>query len=140
MIFAKNTPALRFPDAFRAWVDDDGLDDALMRFQLAAALNEVQQHAYTLHLADLFGLPELVRHAEYERRMALAYLTRCAPVASMEAFRQCVLVLDGLNAAVFAMTTRPSFALGLLLHARSANAEWAAFSSALEKSLSVPIG
>jgi hypothetical protein len=100
------TPDFTFPPAFARWVDaDDDLEAVLARFQLAAVLNEVQQSAYSHFFADHFGLPEIHHHAEIERGLAIEYATRFRPPASRALVRQALLVLDGLNAAVFALVS-----------------------------------
>src|SRR5581483_3809912 len=85
---------------------DGDLDDARARWQLVCALNEVQQAAYSAHAAERFRLPELKRHAARERELALHYFAKWAPEASERLLRQCLFVLDGLNAQVFAMMCR----------------------------------
>jgi hypothetical protein len=95
------TPAFKFPDEFRLFVDALGIDDARARWQLCAALNEVQQQHYSRHAAERFGVPELAEHAARERQLAVNYLSHWAPAATRELWRQCILMLDGLNAATF---------------------------------------
>jgi hypothetical protein len=130
------TPPFAFPPAFARWIDGASVDEAVARFQLAAALNEVQQHAYSLHFADAFGLPEVRRHAERERTLALAYLAAWSPPSTRALWRQCVLVLDGLNAAVFELACRrPSFPIGTALHALGGGGEWARFVAAMDRPL-----
>jgi hypothetical protein len=130
------TPPLRFPPEFALWVDESTLDIAKARFQLAAALNEVQQHASSLHLADLMDLPEVRRHAERERQMALAYLAHWAPAATRDLFAQSIHILDALNAAVFEMACKEralSFPARTLWSALSSRGEWAAFVRGMDR-------
>jgi len=104
------TPRFEFPPAFGVFIapshGDGDLDDARARWQLVCTLNEVQQAWYSEHAAERFRLPELRRHAERERELALHYFQRWAPEASEPLLRQCLFVLDGLNASVFAMMCR----------------------------------
>jgi hypothetical protein len=95
------TPPFELPDEFRLFLDAVGVDDARVRWQLCAGMNEVQQHWYSRHAAERFGVPELVRHAARERELALHYFSCWAPPATRELWRQVVLVLDALNAATF---------------------------------------
>ncbi|MSP62192.1 MAG: hypothetical protein EXR72_18040 [Myxococcales bacterium] len=123
-------PAFRFPDAFVEFIDGGTVEEAKVRFQIVAALNEVQQHAYSLHFAEHFDLPEVAVHAEREREMALDYLGHFAPPSTRELWRQSIIVLDGLNAAVFAMalrTHRVSFPAANLWHAIFRGDEWRQF-------------
>jgi hypothetical protein len=100
------TPPLEFPPAFKSFVDCGALEDAKARWQLCAALNEVQQAHQSSDAARRFRLPELERHADRERALALHYFSRWAPDATDRLLSQCLWVLDGLNAAVFAMMCR----------------------------------
>ncbi|MCU1282586.1 MAG: hypothetical protein JWM53_6132, partial [bacterium] len=95
------TPRFRFPDEFRLFIDALSVDDARVRWQLCAALNEVQQHWYSRHAAERFGVPELVAHAARERQLAVSYFSHWAPNATRELWRQCICMLDALNAATF---------------------------------------
>ena len=96
------TPRFEFPSVFSAFIDVE-LDAARLRWQLVTALNEVQQAHFSLTCARLFRLPELVDHAARERAMAINYFSHSAPPATRALWRQCILVLDGLNAAVMNM-------------------------------------
>jgi len=95
------TPAFKFPDEFRLFIDALSVDDARTRWQLCAALNEVQQQHYSRHAAERFAVPELAEHAARERQLALSYFGHWAPEATRELWRQCILILDALNAATF---------------------------------------
>ncbi len=127
------TPRFRFPEAFARFVDGDTVEEAVARFHLVAALNEVQQHAYTLHLAERMRLPELRRHAARERAMAIAYFTG-APAVDRARWRECILVLDGLNAATLAMALqerRLALPAALLRESLRVDEEWARFVAGL---------
>jgi hypothetical protein len=95
------TPRLRFPDEFRLFVDALGVDDARARWQLCAGMNEVQQQWYSRHAAERFGVPELARHGQRERALAINYFSHWAPAATRGLWRQVILILDALNAATF---------------------------------------
>ena len=129
------TPDFTFPLAFARWVDaDDDLEAVLARFQLAAVLNEVQQSAYSHFFADHFGIPEIHHHAEIERALAIDYATRFRPPASRALVRQALLVLDGLNAAVFALVSGdPLRVFGRCLIRPSGWAEFAAAAAAASR-------
>jgi hypothetical protein len=132
---AGHTPAFRFPPTFAAFLESGSLDDARARWQLVCALNEVQQASYSAFAARRFDLPALLRHAERERALALNYLGHFAPRVTFALFRQAVLVLDGLNAAVFDLTCRGA-RTAMLGHALvgmvTRRAEWRAFEAGLE--------
>jgi hypothetical protein len=98
------TPPFEFPNEFNEFIDV-ATDEARARWQLVAALNEVQQAHYSAYAAGLFRLPELRAHAARERALACNYFDHWAPPASPSLWRQCVLILDGLNAAVMHMVT-----------------------------------
>jgi hypothetical protein len=124
------TPRFRFPSAFAAFVDGGTLEEAKARFQLCAALNEVQQHALTLDLGRRMALPELERHAARERAMAVAYFAHWAPPSTERLWRQCLWILDGLNAALLAQiggARALSLAGGTLWSALTARDEWRSF-------------
>jgi hypothetical protein len=130
------TPPLAFPDAFRRFVDTPQLDAARARWQLCAALNEVMQAAYSRYAATLFRLPPLCEHAARERAMALNYFAHWSPPATRALWRQCVLVLDGLNAATFGMLCReqPAAMIGhALFGALARRSEWRAFVDGLQQ-------
>ncbi len=95
-------PRIDFAGEFGEFLQGGTLDDSRARWQLAAALNEVQQAHCSQHLAVLFRLPELSRHALRERELALNYLAHWSPRVTRDLWAQCIYVLDGLNAAVFA--------------------------------------
>jgi hypothetical protein len=124
------SPRFRFPPAFAAFVDGGTLEEAKARIQLCAALNEVQQHALSLDLARRMALPELELHAARERAMAVAYFEHWAPPATERLWRQCVWILDGLNAALLATIGGAgalAFAGGTIWSALTARDEWQRF-------------
>jgi hypothetical protein len=124
------TPDFDFPDEFRLFIDALDLDDARARWQLCAAVNEVQQQWYSRHAAERFGVPELALHGERERRLALNYFAHWAPRVTRELWRQVILMLDALNAATFDMICRRE-RLTMVRHAVvgmvTRRAEWDAF-------------
>jgi hypothetical protein len=130
------TPVFDFPDQFRLFVDAVGVEDARVRWQLCAGLNEVQQQWYSRDAARRFRVPELARHAERERELAVNYFACWAPPATRELWRQTVLILDALNAATFDLVCNRA-AAALIWHSttgmltRSGRAEWRAFSDGL---------
>lgn len=129
------TPPFEFPDAFVSFIDAPTLDDVRARWQLCAAINEVQQTHYSAHGRERFRLPALARHAARERELALNYFGHWAPECSLELWKQCIYVLDALNAAVFDLIVRQR---GLRLMANSVfgsvfgRAEWAQFEANLD--------
>jgi hypothetical protein len=128
------TPPFAFPDELGAFIEGGTLDDARARWQLVAALNEVQQAHYSTHAAARFRVPELAAHAARERALAVNYLSHWAPECDAALFRQCLIVLDGLNAAVFALLCREAPATMVarsLYSAVAARAEWRAFQEGL---------
>jgi hypothetical protein len=128
-------PRFHFPRAFVEFVDGESVERAKIRFFVIAAINEVQQHVYSLHLAETLGLPDLRRHAALERAMAIQYLAAWSPPATEKLWRQCLHALDGLNAAVFATVLheqRLAFPASALLHGLSAAREWRAFVAGLD--------
>ena len=130
------TPSFKFPDEFRAFIDALHLDDVRARWQLTTALNEVQQQHYSRHAAERFGVPELARHAARERELALSYFAHWAPNATRELWRQCILILDGLNAATFDLLCNRApgaFVRHAMLGTVTRGAEWRAFVDDLEK-------
>ncbi len=130
------TPPFKFPDEFRLFIDALAIDDARARWQLCAALNEVQQQHYSRHAAERFGVPELARHAARERELALSYFSHWAPNATRELWRQCILILDALNAATFDLLCRraPGAMVGrAMLGMVTRGGEWRAFVANLEK-------
>lgn len=136
------TPPFVLPDELRRFIDVRGggdalaLDEARVRWQLVAALNEVQQQHYSRHAATRFGVPELTRHAARERALALSYLGHWAPPASRELWRQCLYVLDGLNAATFDLLCNREVGAFIRFGTRglvTGGGEWRAFVAALER-------
>jgi hypothetical protein len=131
-------PRLSFPAAFGAFLDSGSLDDARARWQLCAGLNEVQQAVYSADMARRFRMPELLKQSEREAELAVNYFGHWSPPATAALWRQCILVLDGLNAAVLAMTCSPRGPLIMLrtlltaLSGRGA-AEWHHFLVGLDQ-------
>jgi hypothetical protein len=97
------TPSFKFPDEVRQFIDALTIEDARVRWQLVAALNEVQQQWYSRHAAERFAVPELAIHGARERELALNYFAHWAPSVTRTLWRQCIVLLDGLNAATFDM-------------------------------------
>ena len=95
------TPEFEFPAAFTEFVEHGELDDSRARWQLAVALNEIQQCCYSEYAAGLFRLPELRRHAARERALAHNYFGHWSPRCTRDLWRETIYVLDALNAAVF---------------------------------------
>jgi hypothetical protein len=130
------TPRFDFPPEFAAWIDHPVLEEAKVRWQLAAGLNEVQQAHNSSDCARRFRLPELERHAARERELAINYFGHWAPRVDRETVRQCVWVLDGLNAAVFELLCldRPGRMIGRsIASAIARRAEWRSFVAGLER-------
>ena len=130
------TPPFKFPDEFRLFIDALSVDDARVRWQLACGLNEVQQQHYSRHAAARFGVPELAAHGARERALAINYFSHWAPPATRELWRQCLLVLDGLNAATFDLLCNRAPA-AFIAHAMAGmvtrRGEWQAFVAGLKK-------
>jgi hypothetical protein len=129
-------PPFKFPDEFRLFIDALAVDDARARWQLCCGLNEVQQHWYSRHAAERFGVPELLRHGARERQLAVNYFSHWAPGATRELWRQCIIMLDGLNAATFDLIC--NHARGAMMRHAVAGmltrgAEWRAFVSGLDQ-------
>jgi len=130
------TPHFDFPEAFSRFLQSGTLDDARVRWQICAALNEVQQCVYSAEMAERCRLPELMRQSEREAELARNYFAHASPNVGRELWRQCIVVLDALNAAVLAMTCSLR---GPLIVARSAWAciprrdrgQWARFVTGL---------
>lgn len=97
-------PRFEFPAAFATFLQGGSLDDARARWQLCAALNEVQQSIYSADMARRCRLPELLQQSEREAELARNYFAHFSPPATRELWRQCIVLLDALNAAVLAMT------------------------------------
>ncbi len=130
------TPPLQFPAEFSMFIDVPSLDQARARWQLIAAINEIQQAHYSSYAAGLFRLPELNAHAARERALAINYFGHWAPDATGALWRQCILILDGLNAAVFDMMCdkqRGSMVGHSILGAVTSGDEWRAFVSGLDR-------
>lgn len=130
------TPPLEFPEVFASWLTSGSLDDARVRWQLAAALNEVQQTVYSADSARVFGIEELVTHADREKALAENYLRHWSPRVTKELFRQTIYVLDALNAAVFELSfdkLGPLMTVRAALGVVSAPAEWRSFVQGLER-------
>jgi len=124
------TPSFEFPAEFSEWLDVASLDDARARWQLVASLNEVQQAHYSADAAERFRLPELRAHAARERALAINYFGHWAPEATPALWRQTVILLDALNAAVFEMmcSSRAGEMISrALLSAVTRHTEWHAF-------------
>lgn len=127
------TPSFAFPVVFREFLEYGELDDARARWQLAVALNEVQQHAYSRFAAGHFRLPELERHAARERAMALDYFGRWSPRCTLALWHETIAVLDALNAAVFELVCRPHGVFAIALRdAMFGRGEWRAFVKGLD--------
>jgi hypothetical protein len=130
------TPPFKFPDEFRLFIDALAVEDARVRWQVCCALNEVQQAWYSTHAAERFGVPELVRHGARERLLAINYFSHWAPPVTRELWRQCLVMLDALNAATFDMICNRE-AGAIVRHALvgmlTRRGEWAAFVEGLEK-------
>ncbi len=94
------TPPFDFPDVFQSFVDVPSLEEAKVRWQLAAAINEVQQCWYSRFAARIFHLPELLRHAEREEALAHNYFAHWSPPVTGALWAQTIWVLDALNAAI----------------------------------------
>jgi hypothetical protein len=124
-------PAFEFPTTFDQFIDAGDLDDARARWQLAAALNEVQQTVLSDHFADLYRLPELRAHAAREHALALNYFSHWSPSVTQALWSQCLHHLDALNAAVFAMACGPEGAKLIARATFASTQEWRAFASAL---------
>jgi hypothetical protein len=126
------TPPLAFPGELAGFLENGDLDDARARWQLIAALNEVQQSHYSSSLVTTFGLPELAEHAARERALALNYLAHWSPAATPALWRSCLIVLDALNAAVFEMMCR-THARQMIVHSvLGRRTEWRAFVKGLK--------
>jgi hypothetical protein len=130
------TPPFKFPDEFRLFIDALSVDDARARWQLCAGLNEVQQQWYSRHAAERFAVPELAQHGARERQLATNYFSHWAPSATRELWRQCLVMLDALNAATFDLLcnrARGAFVRHAVAGMVTRGAEWRAFVAGLEK-------
>jgi hypothetical protein len=95
------TPPFDFPSEFIDFIQSGSIEDVKARWQLTTAINEVQQAHYSAHAAERFRLPDLLLHAARERELAINYFDHWAPACTRELWKQCIYVLDALNAAVF---------------------------------------
>ena len=98
------TPHFDFPAEFATFLQSGSLDDARARWQLCAAINEVQQSRYSSEMAVRCRLPELNQQADREADLARNYFAHAAPPATRDLWRQCIVILDALNAAVLDLT------------------------------------
>jgi hypothetical protein len=126
------TPAFEFPTTFDSFIDSGDLDDARVRWQLAAALNEVQQTVLSSHFATLYRLPELATHAAREHTLALNYFSHWSPKVTPALWSQCIHHLDALNAAVFALTCGVEGPKMIARATVGGGKEWRAFTTALQ--------
>jgi hypothetical protein len=94
-------PACEFPSAIDPFFNDASVEDAKARWQLVAAFNEVMAAASSRYLKNLLALPVLERQAEREEALARNYFAHWSPPATRELWRQCIVVIDAINAAVF---------------------------------------
>ena len=138
------TPRFDFPPEFAAFIDVPDLGEMRTRWQLACGLNEVQQAHQSADCARRFRLPPLLRHAARERALAVNYFAHSMPPVSRELFRACLHVLDGLNAAVFALlcVEQPGEMIGRsIVGALVHRAEWRAFVEGLDRpQWTLPVG
>ncbi len=129
------SPPCEFPSPIDKFFADDDVAAAKIRWQLVAALNEVMQYAATLHMAELVQLPVLKKHADRERALALNYFAHEAPPADRALWRQCIIVLDGMNAAVFAAVCDTHLRATLthvVVGSLARRAEWRSFVAGLD--------
>lgn len=129
-------PHFSFPPAFARFLQAGTLEDGRARWQLCAALNEVQQSVYSADMARRCALPELQQQSDREAELARSYFAHSSPPASRELWRQCLILLDALNAAVLAMTCSPRgplIVLGAALASLlpSQRRQWARFAEGL---------
>jgi hypothetical protein len=129
-------PQCEFPTAIDPFFNEAGIEDAKARWQLVAAFNEVMAAASSRYMAKLLALPMLERQAAREEALARNYFAHWSPPATRELWRQCILVIDGINAAVFEAVcdTQLKPILGYTffkapLHSR----EWKRFVAALDE-------
>jgi hypothetical protein len=129
-------PALDFPPEFAEFLQSGTLDDTRARWQLTVALNEIQQAHSSRHLARQFGLTELELHADRERELALNYFAHWSPRVTRSLWAQCIYILDGLNAAVYA-ALEGSTGLGIRARAMlglvSGDNDWRTFCQGLDE-------
>ena len=129
-------PVCDFPPAIDPFFNDASVTDAKVRWQVVAAFNEVMAAASSRYMVKLFALPALERQAEREEALARNYFAHWTPQITRELFRQCILVIDGINAAIYeaVCVTQLKPILGYTffkapLHTR----EWKKFLAALEE-------
>lgn len=131
------TPDFEFPGVFREFLEGGDLDDARARWQLAVAVNEVQQSCYSDYAAELFRLPELRRHAARERALAHNYFGHWSPSCTRDLWRETIYVLDALNAATFELTCERivprCFRPMKVMASRAEREQWRAFVAGLEQ-------
>jgi hypothetical protein len=131
-----SSPSFEFPAAFARFLEWGSLDDGRARWQLAVGLNEVQQCAYSDFAAELFGLPELHRHAERERELARNYFGHWAPHCTFALWRETIYVLDALNAATFELVCTKllprAMSPAAVFGSRARHAQWRAFVAGLD--------
>ncbi len=130
------TPAFDFPREFGEFLGSGGdVARARVRWALVTAINEVQQACFSAHCAKIFRLPPLMDHAARERAMAINYFSHAAPPASHELWRQCIVVLDGLNAAVMQLIAldQPLAMVGNVVRGMVGSDEWPQFVAGLQQ-------
>jgi hypothetical protein len=132
-------PGFEFPEVFASYIECSEwgtLDDSRARWQLAVALNEVQQCSYSDFAAGLFRLPELRRHAARERELACNYFGHWAPRCTVDLWRETIYVLDALNAATFEHVCTQllvrAMAPARVLDSRARRAQWREFVTNLD--------
>jgi len=129
--------AFEFPDAFDRFVCHGDDDDTRARWQLAVALNEVQQCCYTDFAAEHLRLPVLHRHAERERDLVRNYFGHWSPRCTLDLWRETIYVLDALNAATFELVCTVLLPRIMGLRAPFSRAErkrrWQAFVAGLDE-------
>lgn len=129
-------PHFDFPPEFARFLESGSLDDARVRWQICAALNEVQQCIYSADMAQRCRLPELLQQSEREADLARNYFAHASPQVSRRLWLQCIVILDALNAAVLAMTCSlrgPLIVLGAALASvrQPARGQWPRFAAGL---------
>jgi len=129
-------PACEFPRAIDPFFNETTVDDAKARWQLVAAFNEVMAAASSRYMTKLLALPMLEQQALREEALARNYFAHWSPPATRELWRQCIHVIDGINAAIFEAICdtqlRPILGYTFFkapLHAR----EWKRFVAALNE-------
>jgi hypothetical protein len=94
-------PTCEFPPALDPFFNDTDLENAKVRWQLVCAFNEVMAAASSLYMKKLLALPMLERQATREEALARNYFAHWSPPVSRELWRQCLVVIDGINGAVY---------------------------------------